>query len=162
MTTMTPAPVYTASFAGYAARARDSFGRQGAMRHIGAELVAIEPGYCAIALPTRQELTQQHGYVHAGMVSAIVDTAGGFAGYTLFPEDSSVLTVEFKVNLLAPARGDRLVAEGFVVKPGRTLCITRGEVHAEDGGERTLVAIMQQTLMVMHGKADGPALRPAA
>ena len=67
---------------------------------------------------------------------------------------SSVLTVEFKVNLLAPAKGDRLVAEGFVVKPGRTLCITRGEVHAEQGGKRTLVAIMQQTLMVMHGKDD--------
>lgn len=92
--------------------------------------------------------------MHAGVVSAIVDTAGGYAGYTLFPAGSSVLTVEFKVNLLAPAAGDRLVAEGFVVKPGRTLCITRGEVHAEHGGKRTLVAIMQQTLMVMHGKDD--------
>ena len=88
------------------------------------------------------------------MVSAIVDSAGGYAGFTLFPAGASVLTVEFKVNLLAPAAGDRLVAEGFVVKPGRTLCITRGEVHAERGGKRTLVAIMQQTLMVMHGKDD--------
>ena len=73
----------------------------------------------------------------------------------LFPEDASVLTVEFKLNLLAPAKGERIVAEGFVVKPGRTLAITRGEVHAEDGGKRTLVAIMQQTLMVMRGRADG-------
>ena len=99
-------------------------------------------------------MSQQHGYVHAGIVSAIVDSAGGYAGFTLFPRESSVLTVEFKLNLMAPAGGDRLVAEGFVVKSGRTLCITRGEVHAERGGTRTLVALMQQTLMVMHGKPD--------
>ena len=99
-------------------------------------------------------MSQQHGYVHAGIIGAIVDTAGGYAGYTLFPEDASVLTVEFKLNLLAPAAGERLVAEGRVIKPGRTLAITQGEVHAERGGKRTLVALMQQTLMVMHGKAD--------
>jgi uncharacterized protein (TIGR00369 family) len=93
--------------------------------------------------------------VHAGIVSAIVDAAGGYAGFSLFPEDATVLTVEFKINLLAPASGERLLAEGFVVKPGRTLAITRGEVHAESGSTRTLVAIMQQTLMVMHGKDDG-------
>ena len=137
-----------------ASRIRASFDRQGAMVTIGAKLDAVEPGYCAISLVPRPEVAQQHGYVHAGIVSAIVDTAGGYAGYTLFPAGSSVLTVEFKVNLLAPAAGDRLLAEGFVVKPGRTLCITRGEVHAERGGKRTLVAIMQQTLMVMHGKDD--------
>jgi uncharacterized protein (TIGR00369 family) len=139
----------------YAARVRASFARQGAMRTLGAELTAVEPGYCAIALVPRAEVAQQHGYVHAGVVAAIVDSAGGYAGFTLFPEHASVLTVEFKLNLLAPAEGDRIVAEGFVVKPGRTLAITRGEVHAEHGGRRTLVAIMQQTLMVMHGKADG-------
>jgi len=138
----------------YEARVRASFARQGAMRLIGATLAEIAPGYCAIALTPHAEVSQQHGYVHAGIVSAIVDSAGGYAGFTLFPADASVLTVEFKLNLLAPAGGDRLVAEGFVVKPGRTLCITRGEVHAERSGTRTLVAIMQQTLMVMHGKAD--------
>ena len=137
-----------------AGRVRASFARQGAMRTIGAMLDAVEPGYCAVSIRPHSEVSQQHGYVHAGIVSAIVDSAGGYAGYTLFPAGSSVLTVEFKVNLLAPAKGDRLVAEGFVVKPGRTLCITRGEVHAEQGGKRTLVAIMQQTLMVMHGKDD--------
>jgi uncharacterized protein (TIGR00369 family) len=136
------------------ARVRSSFARQGAMRTIGAELVAVEPGYCAIALVPRSEVAQQHGYVHAGVVATIVDSAGGYAGYTLFPATASVLTVEFKLNLLAPAAGDRLIAEGFVVKAGRTLSITRGEVHAEHGGRRTLVAIMQQTLMVMHGKPD--------
>ena len=124
------------------------------MRTLGAEFVGVAPGYCAIALVPRPEVAQQHGYVHAGVVAAIVDTAGGYAGFTLFPADASVLTVEYKLNLLSPAEGERIVAEGFVVKPGRTLVITRGEVHAERGGERRLVAIMQQTLMVMHGKAD--------
>jgi len=124
------------------------------MKTLGAELAAVEPGYCAISLVPRAEVAQQHGYVHAGVVAAIVDSAGGYAGFSLFPAEASVLTVEFKLNLLAPAAGDRLVAEGFVVKPGRTLAVTRGEVHAEQGTKRTLVALMQQTLMVMHGKRD--------
>ncbi|MEO5764652.1 MAG: PaaI family thioesterase [Casimicrobiaceae bacterium] len=148
-----PAP-FAPAFPGYAERVRASFARQGAMALIGAELIAIEPGFCAIALTPRPEVSQQHGFVHAGVVSAIVDSAGGYAGYSLFPEDSSVLTVEFKLNLLAPAAGERLVAEGRVIKPGRTLAITQGEVHAERGGKRTLVALMQQTLMVMHGRPD--------
>ncbi|HTQ01103.1 MAG TPA: PaaI family thioesterase [Casimicrobiaceae bacterium] len=146
--------VFIPAFAGYEVRVRESFDRQGAMRLIGAAIAEVAPGYCAISLVPRPELSQQHGYVHAGVVSTIVDSAGGYAGFTLFPEDSSVLTVEFKLNLLAPAEGDRLVAEGFVVKPGRRLAITRGEVHAERGDKRTLVALMQQTLMVMHGKPD--------
>ena len=149
-----PAPRFDPAFPGFAERVRASFDRQGAMRLIGAELVGVEPGHCAIALVPRPETSQQHGYVHAGILAALIDSAGGYAGYTLFPADSSVLTVEFKLNLLAPAQGERIVAEGFVVKPGRTLAITRGEVHAERGGARTLVAIMQQTLMVMHGKPD--------
>lgn len=148
------APVFIPAFAGYQSRVRDSFERQGAMRLIGAALDEVAPGYCAISLVPRPELSQQHGYVHAGVVSTIVDSAGGYAGFTLFPEGASVLTVEFKLNLLAPAAGERLIAEGFVVKPGRRLAITRGEVHAESAGKRTLVALMQQTLMVMHGKAD--------
>lgn len=140
--------------AGFEARVRGSFARQGAMKLIGAELAEVAPGYCSIVLVPRPEVTQQHGYVHAGIISTIVDSAGGYAGFTLFPADSSVLTVEFKVNLLAPAEGERLIAEGIVVKPGRTLVITRGEVHAERGGSRTLVALMQQTLIVLRGKPD--------
>ena len=147
---------FAAADPGFAQRVRASFDRQGAMRTIGASIAALEPGYCAIALVPRAELSQQHGYVHAGIVAAIIDTAGGYAGFTLFPADSSVLTVEFKLNLLAPARGEQLVAEGFVVKNGRSLTITRGEVHAVDRGRRTLVALMQQTLMTMHGRADAP------
>jgi uncharacterized protein (TIGR00369 family) len=140
----------------YAARVRDSFARQGAMRTIGARLRAVEPGYCAIELEPSPAVSQQHGYVHAGIVAAIVDSAGGYAGFSLFPADASVLTVEFKLNLLAPASGTRIVAEGFVVKTGRTLTITRGEVHAESGRKRTLIALMQQTLMAMHGRPDAP------
>lgn len=147
------------AFPGYALRVRRSFADQGAMALIGAVLDAVEPGRCAISLAPHASISQQDGYVHAGIVAAIVDSAGGYAGLTLFPEEQSVLTVEFKLNLLAPARGDRLVAEGFVVKPGRTLAITRGEVHAEHAGVRTLVAIMQQTLIVMHGRARAAAPR---
>ena len=151
---LTSTPPFKPADPSYADRVRSSFTRQKAMALVGAELIAVAPGYCAIALTPRPEVTQQHGYVHAGVVATIVDSAGGYAGFTLFPTEASVLTVEYKLNLLAPAEGDRLVAEGFVVKPGRTLVITRGEVHAERDGTRTLVALMQQTLMVMRGKPD--------
>jgi uncharacterized protein (TIGR00369 family) len=143
----------------YETRVRASFDRQGAMRLLGARLAEVAPGYCAIELPYREDLTQQHGYIHAGIVSAIADSAGGYAGFTLFPAGASVLTVEYKLNLIAPAAGERILAEAHVVKPGRTLAITRGEVYAEAGGKRTLCAIMQQTLIVL---ADTPDRRSAA
>lgn len=142
---------------GYAARVRASFDRQGVMRLIGARMTEVRPGYCAIELPYRDDLTQQHGYIHAGIVGTIVDSAGGYAGFTLFPVDATVLTAEYKLNLLVPAKGERLIAVGEVVKSGRTLVIVRGEVHAEVAGMRTLCAIMQQTLVVMMGKPDRPA-----
>jgi len=138
----------------YQQRVRASFERQGAMRTLGATLECVEPGYCSISLVPRPEVAQQHGYVHAGVLAAIVDSAGGYAGYSLFPRDASVLTVEYKLNLLAPATGERVLAEGLVIKSGRTLTVTRGEVYAERDGERTLIAVMQQTLMVMHGMDD--------
>ena len=116
------------------------------MRLIGARLAALSPGYCAVELPYRDDLTQQHGYLHAGIVSAIADSAGGYAGFTLFPDDASVLTVEYKLNLIAPAAGERFVAEAEVVKPGRTLAITRGEVYAEGAGKRTPVSYTHLTL----------------
>jgi uncharacterized protein (TIGR00369 family) len=139
---------------GYERRVRASFDRQGAMRLIGARLDTVGPGYCRVELPFRDDLTQQHGYIHAGIVSAIADSAGGYAGFSLFPADSNVLTVEYKLNLVAPATGERLIAEAEVVKPGRTLAITRGEVYGERAGKRTLCAIMQQTLIVMAGSPD--------
>ena len=132
---------------------RQSFARQKVMKLIGAELTALAPGHCEIRLPYRDDLTQQNGYFHAGITSTIVDSAGGYAGYTLMPKGSDVLSVEFKLNLLAPADGEFLVAEGQVLKSGRNLVITRGEVYAIKNGKATHCATMQQTLMTMHGKA---------
>lgn len=129
------------------ARVRDSFERQGLMVHLGARLSEISPGRVHIVLPSRPEVTQQHGYFHAGATSAIADSAGGYAAFTLFPEDSSVLTVEFKINLLAPAEGDHLEAIGTVLKSGRTLTVCRLEVFGVQSGHRSLVASGQQTLI---------------
>ena len=135
-------------------RVRDSFARQNAMRLIGASLLRVEPGRVDIELPVRDDLTQQHGHVHGGIVGMIADSAGGYAAFTLMPADASVPTVEYKLNLIAPARGKALVACGEVVKAGRTLSVTRIDVYGIDGGRETLVATMQQTLMVMQGMAD--------
>ncbi|MBZ0133097.1 MAG: PaaI family thioesterase [Rhodocyclaceae bacterium] len=135
------------------ATVRGSFARQQVMRLIGAEMGALAPGHCEVRLPFRADLTQQNGFFHAGITSTIVDSAGGYAGLTLMPAGADVLTVEFKLNLLAPADGDLLVAEGQVLKSGRNLVITRGEVYAIRDGKATHCATMQQTLMTMHGKA---------
>jgi uncharacterized protein (TIGR00369 family) len=134
------------------AKVRASFARQKVMNLIGAEMGALAPGHCEIRLPFRDDLTQQNGYFHAGITGTIVDSAGGYAGLTLMPAGAEVLTVEFKLNLLAPADGDLLVAEGQVLKSGRNLVITRGEVYAIRNGKATHCATMQQTLMTMHGK----------
>lgn len=135
-------------------RVRNSFERQGLMAHLGAALIEARRGVARIRMPFRPELTQQHGYFHAGGASAIADSAGGYAGFSLFPADSSVLTVEFKVNLLAPAVGDYLEAVGTVIRSGRTLTVCQLEVFAVAGDERTLVALGQQTLMCLAGKTD--------
>ncbi len=140
--------------AGMKRRVSDSFERQGLMRHLGATLTVIEPGEVRIRLPYSAELTQQHGFFHAGASSAIADTAGGFAGFTLFPLGSSVLTVEFKINLVAPAQGDYLEAIGKVIRSGRTLTICNIEVFGVRGEQRTLVAVGQQTLICMHDRPD--------
>ncbi|MCX4785009.1 MULTISPECIES: PaaI family thioesterase [unclassified Streptomyces] len=129
-------------------RVQDSFDRQGLMAHLGARLAHIGPGRVHIVLLARPEVSQQHGYVHAGATSAIADSAGGYAALTLFSEDSDVLTVEYKINLLAPAVGDHLEAVGTVLKPGRTLTVCQLEVYGvREGGERKLVANGQQTLI---------------
>lgn len=129
------------------ARVRASFDSQGLMRLLGAQLVSIEAGCVQITLARRPEVSQQHGYVHAGATSAIADSAGGYAALTLMPATSEVLTVEYKLNLLAPAAGDSLVAIGTVLRPGRTLTVCRLEVFSVDGKERKLVAAGQQTLI---------------
>jgi len=99
-------------------------------------------------------LTQQNGFFHAGIISTVVDSAAGYAGFTLMPPDSSVLSVEFKLNLLSPGDGEMLIATGEVIKPGKTLVITRGEAYVVKGDKTTHCATMQQTLMTMHGKAE--------
>ena len=134
------------------ATVRASFARQKVMTLIGAEIGELKPGHCEIRLPFRDDLTQQNGFFHAGITSTIVDSAGGYAGLTLMTAGSDVLTVEFKLNLLAPADGEFLVAEGQVLKTGRNLVITRGEVYAIKNGRATHCATMQQTLMTMHAK----------
>jgi uncharacterized protein (TIGR00369 family) len=129
-------------------RVQASFDRQGLMTHLGARLSHIGPGRVHIVLPARPELTQQHGYIHAGATSAVADSAGGYAALTLFDEDSDVLTVEYKINLLAPAAGDHLEAIGTVMKPGRTLTVCQLQVYGvHDDGGRKLVANGQQTLI---------------
>jgi uncharacterized protein (TIGR00369 family) len=138
----------------YEVRVRDSFERQALMHTIGARLGRIEPGWVEIELPFRADLTQQHGYLHAGITSTIADSAGGYAGFSLFPADSSVLTVEFKINLVAPAAGERFLAVGQVLKPGRTLTICSLEVLAISGEQRQTVAVGQQTLMCLEGRPD--------
>ncbi|MER5464754.1 PaaI family thioesterase [Streptomyces sp. NPDC002668] len=129
-------------------RIQDSFDRQGLMSNLGARITHIGPGRVHIELASRPEVTQQHGYFHAGATSAIADSAGGYAAYTLFPEDADVLTVEYKINLLAPAVGDRIEAVGTVLKAGRTLTVCQLEVFGvQNDGERKLVANGQQTLI---------------
>lgn len=138
----------------FEARVRGSFARQNAMGLIGARMTRVEPGRVEIELPVREDLGQQHGFVHGGIVGMIADSAGGYAAFTLMPADASVLTVEYKVNMLAPAEGELLVARGEVLKPGRTLSVVRADVWARRGDRETRVAAMQQTLMVMHGTPD--------
>jgi len=136
----------------FAARIRASFARQKAMALIGASLTNVAPGAVEIALPFRDDLTQQKGFVHGGIIGMIADTACGYAAYSLMPADCSLVTVEYKMNILTPATAS-LAARGEVVKAGRTLTVARAEVYAQDGKH---VATMQQTLMMLAGRADHP------
>ena len=138
----------------YATRVRASFERQRIMQWIGAKLTHLGPGLCEITLPHKPELTQQHGYIHGGIVGTIGDSAAGYAAYTLMPHDASVLTVEYKMNIMAPGDGECLIARGEVIRAGRTLVIARADVYAVKGGKETHCASLLQTLMTMHGKAD--------
>jgi uncharacterized protein (TIGR00369 family) len=136
------------------ARITNSFHSQGLMRHLGARLTHIALGRVHIALPSRPEVNQQHGYFHAGATSAIADSAGGYAALTLFPDDAEVLTVEFKINFLAPAVGNHIEAVGTVLKAGRTLTVCRFEVFGVQGDQRSLVAGGQQTLICVRGRHE--------
>ena len=136
----------------YAERVRNSFDLQGAMHTMGARLGAVAPGAVDIDLDWAQGLTQQHGFLHAGMLAAALDSACGYAGFTLMGDDAAVLTIEFKINLLAPARGERFRMEGRVIKPGRTITVCEGWAFALDNQQEKLVATMGCTLMAVTGR----------
>ncbi len=147
-------PEFQAKDPAYAQRVQASFDRQKVMALFGARVSRLAPGECEIELPYRADLTQQHGYFHGGIIGTIADSAGGYAAFTLMPHDSSVLTVEYKMNLLAPGDGELLVARGKVLKAGRSLVVARVDAFVIKGGQETLCATLLQTLMTMHGKKD--------
>jgi len=133
-------------------RVAASLDRQTALVEIGAVIETIDPGVVAIAFPFDKRWTQQHGFMHAGIVTTVLDSACGFAAFTLMPADAGVLSVEFKVNLLSPAKGERFVARGEVVRPGRTISVARGEVVAKQDGSEKTIAAMQATIMAVHDR----------
>ena len=134
--------------ADYAAVVRDSFARQPAMATLGAQLVRVGPGEVDIGLPFAAALCQQNGFLHAGVVAAIADSANGYAAYSLAPAGTDVLAVEFKINLMAPAKGERFEARGRVLRPGRTLTVCFAEVIGFDGDDESVVATMLSTLII--------------
>lgn len=144
----------SSSIPDFVERVHASFERQHAMQLIQARLALVEQGVTEIHLPHWQGIEQQHGFIHGGVVGMIADSAAGYAAMTMIPASTSVLTVEFKMNLLAPADGEQLIARGQVVRAGRTLIVTKAEVFALKAGKTSLCALMQQTIMVMQGKAE--------
>lgn len=129
------------------ANIRDSFDRQGLMKLLGVTLQSVEPGRVVLTMPCSSEINQQHGYVHAGATGSIADSAGGYAALSMYDEKSEVLGVEYKINLLSPAKGDYLEAVGTVIRAGKTLAVCNLEVFAISSSGRKLVAQGQQTLM---------------
>ena len=137
----------------YEERVRSSFARQAIMRTIGAELTLVTPGIVEIEMPFSAELTQQHGFLHAGVISAALDSACGYAAFSLMPADAAVLTIEFKVNLLAPGKGERFLFRGSVTKPGRTIVVADGQAYAIGvDGDAKLIATMTGTMMTVLGR----------
>ncbi len=137
----------TPRFAGFEAKVRASFARQDFMGTVGAELVEVAPGRAVIACPVLSQMRQQHGFAHAALTFAIGDSAAGYAALSLLAENEEVLTAEMKINLLAPAQGDRLVATGQVVRSGRRLCVVTARVVAQGGGNETEIALLQGTMI---------------
>jgi len=131
-----------------------TFGRQQAMRNLGISIATIEPGEVELSMPYSADWTQQNGFVHAGIITAGLDTACGIAAFTLMPAGSDILTVEFKTNLLAPARGDRFTFRATVIKPGRTLTVCEGRAYGESDGVESLIATMTGTLMALSRKPE--------
>ncbi len=139
----------------FADRVRASFARQRMMQTLGVEITRIAPGEIELAMPYEAAFTQQHGFIHAGIMATVLDSACGYAAFSLMPTDAAVLTVEFKTNLLAPAKGERFLFRAHVVKPGRTLTVCDGQAFAlENLADERLVATMNGTLMALYDRPN--------
>ena len=138
----------------FEAKVRFSFAKQTAMQTLGAVMGKVEPGQVEIEMPFQAGLTQQHGFIHGGIVTSILDSACWYAAFSLSAPDSAVLTVEYKVNFMAPAKGERLVSRGQVLRPGASITVCKGDVVANDGGEEKLVTTMLMTMMILPNRPD--------
>ena len=138
----------------FVTKVTSSFARQKVMQTIGATIESVNPGEVTLRLPYDESLTQQHGFIHAGIIATLLDSACGYAAFSLMPKDAAVLSVEFKTNLMAPAKGDYFLAKAIVVKPGRTITVTNAELFAYSDGKEKLVASMTGTMMVVYDR-DG-------
>lgn len=138
----------------FAARVRASFDKQKLMTTVGAKLETVEAGAVSIRLPFRDDLTQQHGFIHAGAIASVADSACGYAALSLMPADAGVLSIEFKVNMLSPAKGEAIIARGEVIRAGKKIMVCRADVFSINGAEEKVVAAMQGTMMVMEEFRD--------
>lgn len=147
-------PAFEPKAPDFRTRVEASFARQAAMASLGVTIERLEAGEIDLAMPYNAAYSQQHGFVHAGIMATALDSACGYAAFSLMPEDAAVLTVEFKTNLLAPAKGERFTFHGQVIKPGRTITVCEARAFAHDGGANRLVATMTATLMAIFSR-DG-------
>jgi uncharacterized protein (TIGR00369 family) len=138
----------------YKNKVMESFARQSFMQTLGASITNLGPGFCEILFPYQESLTQQHKFIHAGAVASIADSAAGYAAFTLSAPNSSVLTTEYKINLLSPAKGDRFIARSKVIKSGKTLKIAFSEVYAVENNSEKLCAVLLATVMILENKSD--------
>ena len=145
---------FTPKTADYIQRVTDSFGRQAALATMGARLISVEPGKVIMEMDHDDRFTQQHGFIHAGVTTTVLDTACGYAAFSLMPADAGVLTVELKTSLLAPAAGQSFIFEGRVVKPGRTVTFCEGQAFALNYGTRKRIATLSASMMTVLGRDD--------
>lgn len=138
----------------YESKVRNSFQRQSFMSYLGAKLITVEPGYCEIHVDYREELTQQHRYFHGGVIGTLADTAGGYSAFTLSPVDSTVLSIEYKINLLNPGEGEKLIARGQVIKSGKKLTVCQTDVFVVNNREEKHCATALVTIITLLGKPD--------
>lgn len=145
---------FTSPDPGFRQRMRSSFSRQGFLRHLGVEMIDLQPGYCEMEVAFGEQLSQQHGYFHGGLVATVADVAAGYAAFSLTESDASMVTAEFKINFIAPAKGERLIARGSVIKPGKTLTVCQCDVVCINDGAETMCAVALATFIALPGKPE--------